>query len=325
MTYETFKKSVVKTLRSRFSPDTAITIHTIPRNNGNTADGLTILEAGKNIAPTLYLNEYYPSLQGGESFSALCSRLFSDYHKYRPAENIDASFFCDFGNVKERIVYRLIHRKRNIALLKTLPYIPFLDLAIVFYCLVSTGESGNATILVTNPHLSLWQTDKVELLRLAKRNSPFLLSCCCNELSDFLGKSISETGEDGRLLRNADTTSDVPDGSISETDKELPTFPLSDSIPSPMYLLTNESRLYGAACILYQDLLSDLADRLSCDLYILPCSVHEVLLLPAREDCTKEHLNAMILDINTKQLEEGEILSDHAYYYSRKDSKLGAA
>ena len=43
--------------------------------------------------------------------------------------------------------------------------------------------------------------------------------------------------------------------------------------------LTNTEKLYGASAILYPNILSYFAKRLKADLYLLPSSIHEVLLL----------------------------------------------
>ena len=52
---------------------------------------------------------------------------------------------------------KLIHYERNKELLKKVPHIRFLDLAIVFYCLISMDfTTGNATILIHHSHLKNW-------------------------------------------------------------------------------------------------------------------------------------------------------------------------
>ena len=132
MTYEIFKETLMTELRGYFPPDTAISICAIPRNNQRSVDGLTILESGYNIAPTIYIQEYYKKLQEGSSLSAIFTKILEAYYQYRPMENIDTSFFQDFAHVRKRIVFKLIHYERNKALLETIPHIPFLDLAMVF-------------------------------------------------------------------------------------------------------------------------------------------------------------------------------------------------
>ena len=78
----------------------------------------------------------------------------------------------------------------------------------------------------------------------------------------------------------------------------------------------------GAACLLYDDLLKDFSEKHASDFYILPSSVHEVLLLPAEGRKEDESLSAMVREVNRTQLSAEEFLSDHVYYYSRKEHAL---
>ena len=89
-----------------------------------------------------------------------------------------------------------------------------------------------------------------------------------------------------------------------------------------MYVLSNKSKLNGSGCILYQNLLRSLGKKLESDFYILPSSVHEVLLIPADDQDSYEELTAMVQEVNATQLANEEILSDHVYYYSREAEKL---
>ncbi len=280
MTYETFQAALLAELKGHFPPDTAITIHRILRNNQVAVEGLTILESGLNISPTLYLSEYYEDLQRGMSFSAVFQEILDTYYRYRPTEPIDLSFFKNFQNVSPRIAYKLIHYERNRELLKDLPHIPFLDLAIVFYCLVTSAGSANATILLTNDHLRLWNTDLDTVYRLARENTPLLLG------SRFERTSFSALS------------------------------------PIPMYMLTNESGYLGASCLLYQQLLKQLSKQVDADFYIIPSSVHEVLLVPATVHMKPADFNRMIGEVNGSQLSSEEILSDHVYYYSRSSDSI---
>ncbi len=47
----------------------------------------------------------------------------------------------------------------------------------------------------------------------------------------------------------------------------------------PMYVLSNKSRDWRARAILRTDLLQKFAEKMGCNLYILPSSVHEVILI----------------------------------------------
>ena len=74
--------------------------------------------------------------------------------------------------------------------------------------------------------------------------------------------------------------------------------------------------------ILYQHLLHDFARRIGSDFYILPSSVHEVLLIPADNQISMSTLSSMVRDVNSSQLAREEILSDHVYYYSLETDQI---
>lgn len=280
MTYQQFKANLLAELSGHFPPDTAITVHTIPRNNQSYAEGLTILESGFNISPTIYIDEYYQDLKKGLAFSDVFSNILGTYYNYRPVENIDPAFFKDFRNISHRVAFKLIHYQRNVELLKEIPHIPFLDLAMVFYCLVTSTNHANATILITQEHLRLWETCTDKLYALARENTPRLM--------------------DSHLEQTA----------------------FSVLSPTPMYILSNKCRYFGAACLLYDRLLSKLSHNLSADFFIIPSSIHEVLLVPASSNMNKEDFNRMIQEVNNSTLRPEEILSDHVYYYSSSDDKI---
>ncbi len=85
-----------------------------------------------------------------------------------------------------------------------------------------------------------------------------------------------------------------------------------------MYVLTNRQRLNGACCILYQDVLKQVAGRLGDSLYILPSSIHEVIAIPASASGNPKELSQLVQEINIAEVAPEEILSDHAYYYDRE-------
>ena len=85
----------------------------------------------------------------------------------------------------------------------------------------------------------------------------------------------------------------------------------------PLYLLTNQTSFFGAAGILNTDLLAEFAEKIGQNLYIIPSSVHELLLLPDDGQINIEYFNLMIDEVNRSLVEPQNILSNHAYYYNR--------
>lgn len=84
-----------------------------------------------------------------------------------------------------------------------------------------------------------------------------------------------------------------------------------------MYVMTNRYGLYGAAGMLDKSMLAQFADEKGTDIYILPSSVHELILLPATEERDKKELSEKIKDINRSVVRPGDRLADHAYIYER--------
>ena len=297
MKYETFKKIILERLECDIPDPKKISIETIRKNNGLNLDGLVIMENNCNISPTLYLNYYFQSYQSGTSFQHIYETILENYQQNKPAQSIDIRFFTQFENARSKIALKLIHYEKNKELLKDVPHIRFLDLAIVFYCLISMDpDTGNATILIHHSHLSYWGIGLEELFHIAKENTQRILPAKLNDMKDVL-----------KELSGIEPLSP-------------PLSPENDIYP--MFVLTNEMNLYGASCILYTGLLKEFATKAETDFYILPSSIHEVILIPAiGQNCQKE-LSEMVKEVNHSQLLEEEILSDHAYYYSRNTDQI---
>ena len=59
------------------------------------------------------------------------------------------------------------------------------------------------------------------------------------------------------------------------------------------------------------------------DFYVLPSSVHEVIIVTAAEAPEgSAGLSDMVSEINKTQVDAEEVLSDHVYYYDRDKKKL---
>lgn len=295
MTYQEFKKNTIHAISTKLGPNFRVALQDIIKNNDIHLDGLTILSEQSNISPTIYLNYYYEQYLSGKSLSNIYEDILVTYKKNAPKENIDISFFTDYQKVKDRIIFKLINYERNKELLSRVPHIRYLDLAIVFNCLVETVSDGHATILIHHHHLSFWDISVEELYSLAMQNTPKLLSYHLQNMADILTQILND--ENSNLLEE-------------------------DFTPVPMYVLSNASKLNGSGCILYKDLLSNISEKIGSDFYILPSSIHEVLLIPTEHATSHAELSSMVREVNTTQLTQEEILSDHVYYYSRSTGKI---
>lgn len=209
--------------------------------------------------------------------------------------------FLNYDSIRQDIVYRLINTERNTALLEDIPHMEFLDLSIVFHCMVSQEETGYATILVHNVHMKLWDVSVEELHQAAKENTPRIMPYELKSMTEVLCEI---------------TEAENPE----EYDYDRCMEEFADSVP--MYVLTNQKMIDGASCMLYPDLIREISDSAGSSLFIIPSSVHEVLILPVENTEEGEEVKSMIREINDTQTEPGEILSYSLYYYDREQGKI---
>ncbi len=298
MNYESFKVAVLDRLSEDISDPKCIQIRPVHRNNGEQLDGLVILEGDVNIGPTLYLNHYYRRFLSGSSFSTVYRQIVDNYERNKTAQRIDVRFFTDFSRIRPRILAKLINREKNRELLESgVPYLPFLDLAIVFTCLFPVDpEIGNATILVDGTHLSLWDQTVDTLFPLAMENTRRQFAPRLSDINHVLTDLLEQTGDEP--------------------------VPIEENPLFPMYVLTNAQNLFGAVCMTYEGLLQRYAARFSSGFYILPSSIHELILVPSRENDRMEDFSRMVREVNETQVAPEDILSDHAYYYSLEEEEV---
>lgn len=290
MNYQDFITNVINHFEAQFDDDTTVQLQTIAKNNGTFLDALVITNSSINISPTIYLNPYYHRLLDGVSFEDICDDILDTYQAHMPKESIDISFFTDFDQVRERIIYKLVNYKQNQDLLDKIPHYRYLDFAITFHCLLNSSSEDYATIQIYNKHLDYWGISDNELYELAKANTPKLLPPRLENMINIISHLLPEDCEEDELC--------------------------------PMYILSNQSRLNGASCILYDGLLQSISDRFDKDLVVIPSSIHETLLLPIEGIDSLDEYTAMIKEVNETQLTDEEVLSDHAYFFSREQGIL---
>jgi len=86
--------------------------------------------------------------------------------------------------------------------------------------------------------------------------------------------------------------------------------------------LSNSRKSRGAACILYPGVLEGIAAEEKHNLYIIPSSIHEVLILPDNGAICADELKKMIFEVNCTQVAPEEVLSNSLYYYNREKGNI---
>lgn len=291
MNYQEFVGSVTGFLRESLPYGTEFNLIPLEKNNGVILEGLTVRKEGERAAPAIYLDSYYQEYLAGHPLREIQETILSCCEDNSFSEHFDADFFSDYGKVRPMVVYKLINYEKNKKLLERIPYIPFLNLAVVFYCLLPDTPVGNATVLIHNSHVDYWKISCSDLYRDAKQNTPRLLPAEIKTMAQVL--------------------SELSEGLGGAEEDEV-----------PMYVLTNSEKALGAACILYDGMLKHCAKWLDSAYYLLPSSIHEVILVPEKVVPDSEELAVMVREINRTQVLKTEVLSDQIYFYSPESGKI---
>jgi len=265
------------------------------RNNDTECYGVTICRDGVNVSPIFYVDRFYDAYCQKKMTIDEAVRIIVDHFetiKDTRKETLDLTL--GFDEVKDRITYRLISAEKNKRYLESIPYIPFLDLAIIFIIVHNIDESGLESIRINKELMDAWGVGTKELLEIAKENTRQLFPAKIEPLTKVMGRFL-------------------------QMDEEM----IQDSeLASPMLLLSNEQDVYGATALVYDGEAERIGEELDEDYYVIPSSVHEVLILPESEADDPDTINDIIRQINREHLGSVDILSDRSYYYCRKEKRF---
>lgn len=290
MTYCQFVAAVKKEVECNIDRKVRIDVHIALKNNNKERRGLVFFEEGINISPTIYLEEAYKEFQEGTDLHKIVQEILEVYESARFSKRWETEKLREFEKIKKSILCKLINREKNKEFLKDTPYIPFFDLAIVCYVLIELSERGIATMPVKTSQLEMWGIGEMELFQVAMENvqKQFPAELCRMKevIAGMLGMNMPDEEDDF------------------------------------MYVLSNEMRSFGAICILYNHMLELIGEELMENYYIIPSSIHEMIIIPESKAPKREEIEQMVIEINETQVEEEEVLSNRVYFYNLQEKKM---
>ena len=290
MNFEEFKAWVKENITSEDWKETSqVEISVVKKNNGVSKAGLSIREDEQDASPLLYLDDYYIHYQNGEILENVIKKIRDDYNEKVQMFAAKIPNLQEFENVRGKVIYRLVNYEKNKELLEACPHTRLHDLAVTFRWVARIDDVGVSTSLITNKQVKEWGVSVNDLVLAARQNTPRLFPAKIIDMEEMLAGMVS--------------------------------FILYPSA-IPMYILTNEQELNGASALLYGDILKDFANKKGSDMYILPSSIHEVIMVPADRIDDPKGLSSMVHEANTTVVSTGDVLSDSVYYYDRKKDQI---
>ena len=287
MRFEEFADIVVEKIRE-YLPETfaeaSVELKTVIKNNDLKLTGITIRREESNICPTIYLEQYFKAYEAGEEMDKILEDIADVRVKTDVKDSFDVEQITEFERVKGMIIPRLVSKEQNSVALAERPYSLLADLAVTYHILLLDRRSASTP--VTNDLMKVWGIETEELHELAVRNMTRLIP------GTFRGMSV---------VMNA-----LCGGKTDVLDPEN----------EMLFVLSNEGGWYGAAAVLDDKIMKSVVERVGEEFYVLPSSVHELLVVPVNMGMEVGQLKEMVTSINASEVALEEQLSDNVYRYS---------
>jgi len=309
-----FKEEIRELLSKKLgSEEYSVAIQQVLKTNV-TLDAISIFDksASTNTTPTIYLNGYYKDYQSGVSLEEICDDILSVYEKNKVINCVDMNDFLYFEKIKERIGRKLVNAKWNEELLESCPYTRVLDLAILYFVEVESEEFGKGTILIHNSHLDAWRVTKEELVECANQNAKRFPDVLLQNMETSIRQELKETI---RMSMPCELTEEELEEMVEQ---------MTEEVKTPLYVLTNSSKVFGAVNMLDADVLREFCKEHEVNkCVVIPSSLHEVLLIPHGEiDMSSLEYSEMIKEVNATVVNPQDILSDRAYIFNTETEQL---
>lgn len=309
LNYEEFKEHVKNNIKEYLPPeyeDAKVKITQIQKNNGLLLDGLILETSNTNVFPTIYLNDFFKDYEKGMEMNAIMVNIKDVQLNHAIDTRMDISKITDIEMVRDRIVPRIVNMEANKDLLKDRPFTQMEDLAVTYHIQLEGCEDATATVAITDTILEKLGLKADELHDIAINNINEVTKPQFINMAEMLASTI------------------IPgfDSMSPEEKREAMDEVLHPQPQVPMYIITNANKTHGASAVLDEKLMDEVRDQLG-DFYILPSSIHELIVFPKDENTPPlEELEGLVQEVNRTQVAEYEVLSDHVYSYDANTKEI---
>ena len=307
MTFEEFKVLIEKELSEALAnEEIKVFVKEVPKTNGIKHYGLSFKDKEGIVCPVIYLESFFNRFTSGRTIGEIVAEIKNLYYEFRVTEPVDFNYIYDFDKVKDHIYIKVLNAEKNTDIMNRAPFLTLEDLIAVFYIKVRNKAIGEGSILVINEFLEYWNTDISHVAIAAIKNekeSEYELSPVADIVTEIIKMSD-------------DYPEDVKEEFIAKVER---------SREMNLFVLTNKDRFYGASKIFDPEVMMEVKEKLQGDFYIVPSSIHELILLPAsakNEYFDSERLNELVNEVNTYELNPGDVLSNHIYYFDGDMKKV---
>lgn len=331
--FEDFKDRLLESLKIYFEEDAKITFHEVIKPGVQSLTGLCIHRPGYNTCPTLYVEQYYLMLQNGRSFESIVQEMIGIFDQYGPLQ-LSMEYFGEYLKVRDRIYYRLIGKEGNEDFLKITPHINYLNLAVIFYYEMPTEILDGGKINIKQQMLKTWGITTEELLADAvenwKNHKKMELQSMWYFFETYLKEKIRQAADSSAdrelLMKELGVEGTLPIDSEQWQEEILQIILKKNDFldaDRDMFILRTEEQTFGANYLYDVEALERITQRVSKHFYILPSSIHELILIPdSGIVMSVDELKALVTEVNHNVVAAEEVLTDGVYYYDGEKKEV---
>ena len=292
MDYERFKEGFQDALKAELAvrgADVELTARRVDKMN-DSYDAITVRPVESSIGVNISVEKAFAAYENGTPIPEIAEHFADAVEKgFRESPQVDLESLSDYEQMKSKLSMEVVSAEKNAELLESVPHERMEDMAVVYRFVLDQTDSGNGTILVTNQLLEQYGITKEQLRADAMENAPEIRP------SEIRGMS--------------EVMSELAPGMIPEVAPE----------DEQMFVATVPDKIHGAGVIAYPNFMEDAAQKMGGDFFVLPSSIHEVLLVRDNGQMTAKELENMVKEVNATQVEPADQLTDHVYHYDSQN------
>lgn len=281
-TFERFAEIIRMELQNRLS-DHDITETIVVKVNDIRLHGITLRKHGSDIAPTFYLDDLYNDHTEGKSIDSIVRMLMAMVAEAEVRTTIkDTVDALDFDSIRDKLTLRLLDMERNRAYLETHPY----------------REIGAGLVLTADVNV----------------DDGYSIAITCDMAKDYDMDEVFNTAMDNMTTWHPARLQSMENaifGAMSENYLEDGT----KHIDGMNTLMSEDVDGFGACAIAYPSVAEKIHKLFGTDYFIIPSSLHEVLVIPDDGTFDAQGLANMVREANTTVVEPRDILSDNVFHF----------
>ena len=293
---EIIKDAIKREMGKRY-PEGKVMETTVIKNNTSKL-GISIKLPNVKVTPVVYVDDMYDYYNNVNDLDDTLNKAISLIESsINSIENtkLDDTVSNLIGDIKGNVFPRLVNTKTNEVMLKNTPHRDFLDMSIVYYIEQYNDELGAIEgIRITNELIQSENLSEEELYH--------------NSMKNMLEKEKSRLIPMIKVIMSIQFGIPLRETEISESD-----FSDGDFI-----MLSNERGINGSRRLLDTKALIKASEIAESDLYILPSSTQEVLIVSVNEiNASPSELKNMVREVNISEVSKEERLTDNVYIFRR--------